>query len=316
MARKKIKNMKLEQEELKPITVGVFESRKRSSIGTFLILTIFVLVIIFLPQISDIVNEYLDSKIGTSLSPTGPTTPTEPEEPDDYPIENDELYEFSDNLKISKDNITVDTFFVDTTNYTINYVITNNGSAQNIEDLNYYLEIYNSEKTLLERVKLASDLSLAGGAFRNVAKNIKETSANEIGYISLVKKTAEEYPELDSSTFTDGTGSIVCTRSHEKVTYKFQNSKLKEVISEISYQVTDLDYETNYANQKVLVNTYNNKTGIVSTMFEYEAGYNITTSVILSEASRTYIFNADTFKLDTEPKVVSFEMEAQNFDCE
>ena len=44
-------------------------------------------------------------------------------------------------------------------------------------------------------------------------------------------------------------------------------------------------------------------------------GFNITTIVNLEEASRTYIFNADSFKLDTEPKVVSFEMEAQGFSC-
>ena len=59
MAKKKIKNFKVEQDELKPITVGAFESRRKSSIGTFFILTVFVLVIVFLPQITDIVNEYL-----------------------------------------------------------------------------------------------------------------------------------------------------------------------------------------------------------------------------------------------------------------
>ena len=36
---------------------------------------------------------------------------------------------------------------------------------------------------------------------------------------------------------------------------------------------------------------------------------------MFKEASRTYIFNADTFKLDTDPKVVSFEMEASGFNC-
>ena len=57
MAKKKYKNFKVEGEELKPITIGAFESRKRTSMGIFIILTIFVLVVIFLPEISEKVNE-------------------------------------------------------------------------------------------------------------------------------------------------------------------------------------------------------------------------------------------------------------------
>ena len=59
MAKKRYKNIKIEQEELKPIAIGEFESRRKTSIGIFIILTIFVLVVIFLPQISSIINEYL-----------------------------------------------------------------------------------------------------------------------------------------------------------------------------------------------------------------------------------------------------------------
>lgn len=313
MARKKIKNMKIEQEELKPITVGVFESRKKSSIGTFLILTIFIVAIYFLPQISDKINEYLHPTPNVPIKPEEPSNPITPEDPDEN---EDKLYAYSDTLKIVDDEIMIDTILVNSDNQTISYIITNNGKAQNIEELNYYLEIFNSDKTLLERVKLASDLNLASGAFRNITKNIKTTTASDIGYIALVQKTVDEYPEVELSSFVDGTGSIVCSREHEKVTYKFEKNELRGFTSEVSYQTTDLDYETIYESQSSLANTYNNKVGISSTMFSYDMGYNITTIVNLSEASRTYIFNADTFELDTIPKVVIFEMEAQNFVCE
>ena len=62
MAKKKYKNVKVEQEELKPIAIGAFESRKKTSVGIFIILTIFVLVVIFLPQITEKINEYLCKK--------------------------------------------------------------------------------------------------------------------------------------------------------------------------------------------------------------------------------------------------------------
>ena len=75
MAKKKYKSFKIEQEELKPMTIGAFESRKRTSIGIFIILTIFVIVVIFLPEISDVVNEYLNPTPTTPVTPNTPQTP-------------------------------------------------------------------------------------------------------------------------------------------------------------------------------------------------------------------------------------------------
>lgn len=315
MAKKKrIKNFKLEQEELQPLTIGVFESRKKSSIGTVVILLLFVLFIVFLPQISDIVNSYLNPEV-PSVNPSNPVNPVEPGDNPDPGAEED-FYEYTTDLKITNDDITVSNFIVDTTNNTLSYTITNNGDSQDIEALNYYIEIYNSDRTLIERVKLASELNLLSGAYRSITKNISSDAATTVGYIVLIKKTIVEYPEVNLNISGDGSSSLVCTINHEKVTYKFKESKLKELISEVTYKIEDVNYETILEEHKILVNNYNSKTGAVSTMFEYEGGYNITTSVNLSEASRLYVFNADSFSLDTEPKVVKFEMEAQGFKCE
>ena len=108
----------------------------------------------------------------------------------------------------------------------------------------------------------------------------------------------------------------MCSNTHEKVTYKFSAEKLKEVTSEASYLSTDSNYQEQYEANKLKANNYNSKLGIASTFFEHENGYNITTIVNLNEIDRIYIFNADSFKLDTAPKVVKFEMEAQGFKCE
>ena len=59
----------------------------------------------------------------------------------------------------------------------------------------------------------------------------------------------------------------------------------------------------------------NKSNGITSNFFINAGGFNITTLIDLESASRTYIFNADTFTLDTTAKEVSFEMEAQGFEC-
>lgn len=311
--KKKYKNIKIEQNELQPVAIGMFESRKKSSIGTFLILAIFILTIFFLPQISTVINDYLNP------APVNPDKPSTPDNKDNTNVDDDkeeEFYAYADNLKITKDDVMVDTISVDKENNTLSYTVTNNGNSKNMEELNYYIELYDSDKTLLERVKLASNLSLASGSFKNLTKPIKATTAASLGYIVLIKKTVSEYPDVSATLGEDGSEVLVCSTEHEKVTYKFVGNKLKSLTSIATYQMTDSDYEIKKEELQGLMNTYNTKVGIVSTKFDYDSGYSITTTVNLSEASRIYIFNADSFQLDTTPTVVKFEMEAQAFTCE
>ena len=325
MAKKKYKNVKLEQEELKPIAIGAFESRKKTSIGIFIILTLFVLVVIFLPQISEFVNEYLNPSPSTPVTPNNPT-PEEPNEPEE-PGENvdETFYEYVANLSMERDEITVSGVNIDSVANTISYSVTNTtNSYQDIEALNYYIEIYNADRTLLERVKLSSpsiaegsttSTIIAGGATQSYTKLISSTSATTVGYLVLVSKTTDDYPEVVLTANNEGSASLVCTNDHERVTYTFENNALKQVTSIVEYLATETNYETVYSSYQTLSNSYNRTTGITSTFFTNTTGFNITTIVNLDEANRSYIFNADSFKLDTEPKVVSFEMEAQGFNC-
>lgn len=316
MARKKkrYKNIKLEQNELTPTAIGMFENRRKSSIGTVIILGIFILAVIFLPDISEYVNKYLNKTIGTPTNPVNPgNKPNKPIPPDN----DDNFTAFVDNLKVTNNDITVSNFIIDTTNSTISYDITNNlSSSEDIETLNYYLEIYNKEQTMIERVKLANSGVLNSGAFANFKRNISNESAATIGFISIIKKTTNDYPLVELNTSEDGNATLVCSNTHEKVTYKFQSEELKEVTSEVSYLNTDTNYQELYTSNKLQSSNYNSKLGVASTFFEYESGYNINTTINLNETERMYIFNADSFKLNTEPKVVKFEMEAQGFKCE
>ena len=148
MAKKKYKNFKLEQDELKPIVVGAFESRKKTSFGIFIILTIFVLVVVFLPEISQKIDEFLNPTTGRPVIDE-PETPTNPEEPL-TPSENidETFYAYTANLRIDRDNVVVSNILIDPTTSTISYSVTNNTSDyQDMEALNYYLEIYNSDRT-------------------------------------------------------------------------------------------------------------------------------------------------------------------------
>lgn len=311
--RKKYKNMKLEQNELMPTAIGIFETRKKGSFGTILILGIFILVVIFLPQISERVNNYLNPKIPTPSTGVKPNKPvvTPPTE------EEDNFYEFVDNLQVTNTDITVSNIVVDSVSFSISYDVSNNlNQSQNMAELNYFMEIFNKEGTMIERIKLADDSNLSSGAFKRFSRSISSESATTIGFISIVKKTIDDYPDVELANASNGNGNLVCTKNTEKVTYKFQENKLKELTSEIQFSSTLPNYQTIYEENKVKVNTYNNNIGVSSTLVEYETGYNIVSTMNLSEASRMYLFGADSFLLDTEPKVVKFEAEAQGFKCE
>jgi len=248
---------------------------------------------------------------GGGKKPVKPT-PT----PDPGGDDKNSLHTFGTDLKIEREDIIVDSFSLDKEKSILTFKITNNtDNVVKFEDLNYYLELYSGEQTLMERVKITGEVAINAGLSQTLTKNIKSESTNSLGLIGLVKKTVNDYNEVNLTTNEDGSAALVCTYNHEKVTYKFLNNALREVTSEVSYMTTDDYYLEKFEENKNLSNTYNNKTGVTSTLFEFSEGYNITTNVNLNEASRLYIFNADSFKLNTEPKVVKFEMEAQGFSC-
>ncbi len=315
MAKKKYNNVSLEQNELTPVTIGAFESRKKSSIGIVIIIALFGLAMVFLPEISSKLNELLNpaSPINPPTTPK-PVAPSETEDPDTN--EETKFYPFSEGLEIKGEEINLSDFELDKEEGILKYSVINaSNTYQDIEALNYYLEIYTSEKVLIERVKLVHELNLASGAFKTVNSSISKEGASSLDYLVLVKKSTSDYPPVNLANTEEGGATLTCTKEHEKAVYKFIDSKLTEMSHEYRYENSNEDYLEVSEEAKKESSSINNKSGITSTYFEYEGGFNITSVVNLNEASRGYIFHADTFKLDTEPKVVKFEMEAQNFKC-
>ncbi|MCM1052538.1 MAG: hypothetical protein NC483_00985 [Ruminococcus sp.] len=319
MAKKqKFKNVKLEQQELQPTTIGAFENRKKSSLGTFLILAIFILVIVFLPEISEYVDAYFNPVInvpGTNGNNPVNSNPT-PDPGEDVKDYNNEFYALTSDLVVKRDDISLSNISIDLESNTMNFQVANvtQGSLV-LGDLNYYLELYNADKTLLERVKITGTESVAPNYPREYKKKILTTTAVNFDTFLLVTKDAQDYPNFSINSDEDGKGSLVCRTDNETITYKFTSGALKELTSEYRHSINDVNYATEYTENKNKATNYNSKSGVVSSFIEYNEGYTITSNINLSEASRQYIFNADTFKLDTEPKIVKFEMEAQGFTC-
>lgn len=316
--RKSYKNIKLEQQELEATTIGVFENRKKSSIGIVVIMTIFILAVFFLPEISNLADKYLNPVTpitpNPNPSPSTPTTP-DPNEPDDDDYGNT-FYNLGSELVITRDDITINGITLDSTNNTLNFkVINNTNSSLVIGNLNYYLELYNSEQTLIGRLKITGLESVANNYPITYKKSISESIANSLISVTLIKRDVNEYPAVTLNTNEEGNGSLICTNENETVTYKFHENALKEVSNELRRLSIEDTYYVDYNDNKIASNNYNTKTGITSSFIEYTEGYTITTTVNLNESNRLYIYSADTFNLNTEPQVVKFELEAQGFKC-
>ena len=176
------------------------------------------------------------------------------------------------------------------------------------------MELYSEDHTLLERIKLAGKENVNAGETLDMIKNLSDNSLKMVD-IAITKLDISEYPNVVLTPNTAGVTTLVCENKHEKVTYSFTDNKLKTIAGEVNYDISEVNYQNIYQEYRALQNSYNVLNGVSSTFFESQNGFNILTNVNLENASRTYIFNADTFDVDTEVKVVSFEMEAQGFEC-
>lgn len=313
----RIRNMKLEQNELSSTTIGAFENRKKSSVGAFVLVGFFILVVVFLPDISDMIHNYVNKPVTVEPKPVNPT-PTPAPGPDE-PKEDDTVYNLTSDLKIEREEVLLNEFVLDKDNAILSFnVINNSGEYQVIEKLNYYLELYNDSQTLLGRIKLTGEQNLAGGAFVQYKKNIEPDVAAKLAAFTLVKKTVEEYPVFNIANNGDGEAILTCksVAGSEEVSYTFKNEELTAVRSEITFTGENLEGTEEYRANKLLSETYHKKDGVLSLLMPYEGGYKITTEITSNLAKRFYVFNADSFAFKTSPRVVKFEMEAQGFKCE
>lgn len=313
----RIRNMKLEQNELSSTTIGAFENRKKSSVGAFVLVGFFILVVVFLPDISDMVHNYVNKPV--TVNPTPNPTPVTPTPEPDEPRVDDTVYPLTSDLRIEREDVLLNEFVLDKDNATLNFnVINNSGQYQAIENLNYYLELYNESQTLLGRIKLTGEQNLASGAFVQYKKNIEPDVANALASFTLVKKTALEYPAFNVTGDASGEGILTCSsiKNNSEVTYSFKNDELTYVRSEVTFSGENLEATEEYNANKAAVERYHKMDGVVSIFTAYDGGYKITTDITSNQAKRFYVFDADSFAAKTSSRVVKFEMEAQGYKCE
>ncbi len=225
------------------------------------------------------------------------------------PVEISTLYDYVDGLEIKYDEVKIDKF--DLTNG-FTFTLTNNKTVSLTSNDHYFLELYDNDETLLERLYLAIDQNMAPATHRQYA-----FSSKQFNKIKLVKKNVSDYPYV-SKELNDNNEYVLTCIGKDTYTYTFDsNMKLNHIkYSYIENKTDGLNYMEDailYKNKAIELDTIN---GVDATYQESLNHFDFLALYNLSSITDKKIYNNKVYPLDTELKVVSFEMNSQEYTCE
>lgn len=287
---KKLKNVQISNEELVPTTIGYLETRQK---GPFLLIFIFAVLfatLYFMPQITNYMNMFF----------------------------NPELYEEMKNQKKFADDSTgiVEALTPDLVLYIYgtkfsNFAIKNNqltysvdNSSSKTDFSNYYLETYDKDKKLMERVLIPSTSVTA-----------LDINYTNIKFISISHYKEGVYPSivLDDSTLT-------CTKTNEELvyteTYKYTYQKVVLATLDYNYKMTKKDNNTEEYNNmlnKFTADAETSTDGVTSSLARLENGFEFKKEENLLVLTQSSLENGYNYQIKADQ--IAFEMSTKGYIC-
>ena len=310
MAKKKINNVVIKDEELTPTTIGVYSNKTKNPITLLLLLAVFVSIAFFMPDIQSYVSKVL-GKGDTNEVNNNNGGQTDPDvDPDDGNDVQEEGQEY---------DISVGT--VETKNYTLSNisfsgntfkVVFTSKLSSGFDLSDYYLEFYSSEGTFVKRVKVSDDMISSTSSREFEFNNIPNASK-----FAFVKKTVDDYPQVSLNYNENLEANLVCRLDTTLYNYLFIDNQLSRITETFSYSKTNNSdfYEVGQEYQ-YLANTYNAVDGVTSTFTETLNDFYFTMNVDLSKTDISKINDKNVFANKTEPRVVKFIVEARGYTCQ
>lgn len=305
MAKKK--EVVIVDEELTPTVLKTIKEKKGSVIWLIIIFAIFVAVVIYLPDITVYIDEYLNPEVTT------PVVPSTPDNSDDDTDDTDTevvKYELVQGLQIVEGDISLSNFSI--TDNQISFAITNNGTEMlDFSELNYFLELYNANNMLLQRIMVA-DALVSAGSTTNVTYDLTDTNVSTVSFLEI---TEEGYPSHTLTPDENGNATLTCVKNYETVNYLLNDNKVYSIEDVFVVSATDANYSTLYSSYQALASTYNTIGGIDSTVTVENNVLTFRTDINLSTVTEGSFNNIIYYPRDTDAKVMSFELEANGYTC-
>lgn len=295
--RKKLKNIQISNQELTPTTIGYLDSKQK---GPFLLLFIFAVLFATLYYMPELTEYFSGKKVPMDNTPSNATYDDEGK----IFIFNDETLITVNNIEFSKIKINNDKLSIFIAN-----------TKDNVADLkDYYLELYDKDDNLLERISLSSETL---NKYGKRTFNFSIANPLETNKISVSIITNSTIPEIELKTVGD-MQQLTCTNNIDTYIYYFNSNNLKKVIMESNRNMDEFSDELAYQN---VLQEYRNlasdnpKEGISNKVEINKSGFKFTKEIDLSIVNINDIDDEMFYKLDEIAKNVAFNASLKKYKC-
>ena len=310
MARSK-KNNSVEQVELKPQVIG-YAYKKKSNFGRVIfIFIIFVLVVYFINDISVFVNDLFGKNTVQSIKQLADEEETIIDKVIDKNTEKQEIkyYSASNDLEITLDGLLLNNFNFN--NYNLTFDVTNSTSQDiDLSNHKYFIEIFNDNKTLLNRYKLDINKINAG----NKTSYSFEMNSS-FSYFTIEEKKVSDYPNVDLTEDENNLATITCSKNSENIVYTFLNGELIKINHTIEEDSSNNNYLNDYYEYKNKIASYSNINGVIASFTEINNGFKASVNVDFANLNSGSINEKYYFNYKELAKVVDFEMQTYGYTC-
>lgn len=310
MAKKKMIVVDYDK-ELTPVTLAVKEDKKKASIfgivWIVLIFGIFILGVIYLPDIASFVNNYFNPDV---VTPSGGNN-NKNNGSDDTNNDNEKIKEYviSDNLEIIFDSFKINNIKKENNKISMDIVNTSNEILDLSKD-NYFINMYSEGKKLLKRVMLG-DVIVSVGSTYTVSYDIDDN----VYMLSIYNLSKKDYPAYVVTSDESNMGTLTCTKEYEKIDYLTNNNKVYAInlLNEVSS--SDTNFNTLYATYQAMKNTYDSVEGISSSLDVINNVLTFRSVINLNVVLDGSINLKSYYPKDTDAKVIYFEMTSMGYTC-
>ena len=316
---KKTEPIILNKEELMPTNLGSMKQKESGLITTVIILIVFGLGILFLPNIMEMLNPMDVPPIPYTPSPDE----NDPNEnPGNEPTAKTTIYELKNDLEVDIQGYTFSEFIINKETSNISFKVKNNSGAANyFSNHPYYIEYYSTTEELLGRTKIEIKQTTSE---INQSYEINNILINgEIAKIAIKEIIENEYPAVTISNGEKNMPMIVCSNGKHNISYTFQKASTKYVLKEIE-EIEEIsssteNYEEILEEYNDLNDIYNDISGVQATISPTVNGFEFSKKVDLEKISETnynsYFKKNYYYKKNTDAKVISFELQSSNYIC-
>lgn len=310
MAKKKMIVVDYDK-ELTPVTLAIKEDKKKASIfgivWIFLIFGIFILGVIYLPDIASYVNSYFNPDV---VTPSGGNN-NKNNGNDDVNSDDEKIKEYviSDNLEITFDSFKINNIKKENNKISMDIVNTSNEILDLSKD-NYFINMYSEGKKLLKRVMLG-DVIVSVGSTYTVSYDIDDN----VYMLSVYNLSKKDYPAYVVTSDESNMGTLTCTKEYEKIDYLTNNNKVYAInlLNEVSS--SDTNFNTLYATYQAMKNTYDSVEGISSSLDVINNVLTFRSIINLNVVLDGSINLKSYYPKDTDAKVIYFEMTSMGYTC-